>query len=223
MPTPHRACGAPVGTARSRRSWSAGPCDQTQCSADKGGPDAVATRRTTTLLITLGTAAALVLQAGPRPRDRGRGRHRRPAPARQSTPVRVPAAVKAETACLDDLIDNGPLTEESPAGTPISSTGLTLHAPGTPDPSGVRGLEVADDFWDGPTFNRSRRPASSAASSSCASGPLDGGLGSLARPACASSTPRTSSSPTSCSPKATPTPPWTWARRHRLLPRPMRG
>ena len=109
-------------------------------------------RRTTTLLVTLGTAAALVLQAGAAGATGG-GSGTTDRPCTSGDRVRVPGAVKAETACLDDLTTTGLLTEE-PGRYTDQSDWLTLHAPGTRNPSGVRGLQVDGYFWDGSTFNK---------------------------------------------------------------------
>src|SRR5687768_3318569 len=88
------------------------PCDPTQCSADKGVPMRLRPR-STTLLVGLGTAAALSLQVAPAAAHPGGGRHggdpvHRPCTSADTVPV--PGAERAETACLADITTAGLLT-----------------------------------------------------------------------------------------------------------------
>ena len=93
-------------------------------------------RPVTSLLVTLGTAAAVGLQAAPAAAAPGGGG---PAPGPRactaSDEVQVPGAEHAQTACLPDITTAGLLT--APAGTYTDQPDwLSLHAPGTTNPSG---------------------------------------------------------------------------------------
>ena len=80
--------------------------------------------RTTTLLVSLGTAAALSLQVAPAAAYPGHsGGDPAPRPCTAADAVLVPGAEHAETACLDDITTAGLLTEGRVA-TPISRTGF---------------------------------------------------------------------------------------------------
>jgi hypothetical protein len=112
-------------------------------------------RRTTTLLAAAATTAALALQAAPAtaaPGGPGRGSEPTSRPCTSSDAVRVPGAERAETACLEDITTAGLLTHAAGRYTDQSDW-LTLHAPGTTNPSGVRGLQVDGYFPDTSTFN----------------------------------------------------------------------
>ncbi len=107
------------------------------------------------LSLGLGAAAALGLRAAPagahqggrKPGDGPRGR-----PCAPSETVQVPGAEASVTACLPDLTTAGLL--KAPAGEFTDRTDwITLHAPGTSNPSGVPGLQVDGYFPDTSTFN----------------------------------------------------------------------
>jgi fermentation-respiration switch protein FrsA (DUF1100 family) len=107
------------------------------------------------LSLSLGAAAALGLRAAPagaqpggrKPGDGPRGR-----PCAPSETVQVPGAEASVTACLPDLTTAGLL--KAPAGEFTDRTDwVTLHAPGTSNPSGVPGLQVDGYFPDTSTFN----------------------------------------------------------------------
>ena len=110
-------------------------------------------RPVTSLLVTLGTAAAVGLQAAPAAAAPGGGG---PAPGPRactaSDEVQVPGAEHAQTACLPDITTAGLLT--APPGTYTDQPDwLSLHAPGTTNPSGVPGLQVDGWFPDTSSFN----------------------------------------------------------------------
>ncbi|WNV73967.1 tannase/feruloyl esterase family alpha/beta hydrolase [Geodermatophilus sp. DSM 44513] len=112
-------------------------------------------RRPAWSLVTLGTAAALALQAAPAAAHQGgRGPERDPAPRACTADdrVEVPGAERADTACLPDITTAGLLT--APAGQYTDQTDwVSLHAPGTTNPSGVPGLQVDGYFPDTSSFN----------------------------------------------------------------------
>ena len=111
--------------------------------------------RTTTLLISLGTAAALSLQVAPaaaHPGGHGRGGDDGIRPCTATDSVVVPGAERARTACLADLTTAGLLAEKSGTYTDRSDWS-SLHTPGTVNPVGVRGLQVDGYFPDTSTFN----------------------------------------------------------------------
>ncbi len=112
-------------------------------------------RRPATLLITLGTAAALALQAAPaaaHPGGHGPGGGVTPRPCTPEDSVEVPGAERADTACLADITTTGLLT--APPGQYTDQTDwISLHAPGTVNPSGVPGLQVDGFFPDTSSFN----------------------------------------------------------------------
>ena len=112
-------------------------------------------RFASTLFLGVGTAAALGLQAAPAGSDPD-GRHpdggavRRPGTADDT--VHVPGAEHTVTAYLPDLTTAGLL--QAPAGRYTDQTDwISLHAPGTSNPSGVPGLQVDGYFPDTSTFN----------------------------------------------------------------------
>jgi hypothetical protein len=112
--------------------------------------------RTTTLLIGLGTAAALSLQVAPaaaHPDGHGGELVGRPCTAADS--VVVPGAERADTVCLDDITTAGLLAETSGTYTEQADW-ISLHAPGTTNPTGVRGLQVDGYFPDTSSFNTTR-------------------------------------------------------------------
>jgi len=110
--------------------------------------------RTTSLLVTLGTAAAVALQAAPAAADSGGGgRSREPRACTSTDSVRVPGAEHAETACLPDITTAGLLTA-GPGKYTDQSDWASLSASGTVNPSGVRGLQVDGYFPDISTFNK---------------------------------------------------------------------
>ena len=109
-------------------------------------------RRATALLLTVGTAVTLSLQAVPAGADPG-GRHLQGRPCTTADRVTVPGAERADTACLSDITTTGLLG--APPGRQYTDQAdwSTLHAPGTTNPSGVRGLQVDGYFPDTSTFN----------------------------------------------------------------------
>jgi len=110
--------------------------------------------RTTTLLVSLGTAAALSLQVAPAAAYPGHsGGDPAPRPCTSADAVLVPGAEHAETACLDDITTAG-LLGQAPGRYTDQSDWLTLHAPGTTNPTGVRGLQVDGYFPDTSVFNK---------------------------------------------------------------------
>ena len=111
--------------------------------------------RASTLLFGLGAAAALGLQAAPAGAHPG---GRKPAegpllrPCAPSETVQVPGAEASVAACLPDLTTAGLL--QAPTGEFTDRTDwITLHAPGTSNPSGVPGLQVDGYFPDTSTLN----------------------------------------------------------------------
>jgi hypothetical protein len=112
-------------------------------------------RRTPVLLLTLGTAMALALQAAPAgahaggPEPGGGAVHQ---PCGEGDTVEVPDAEVAVTACLPDLTTAG-LLQAPPGQYTDQSDWLALHTPGTTNPSGVPGLQVDGYFPDSSTFN----------------------------------------------------------------------
>lgn len=112
-------------------------------------------RRTATLLVTAGTAAALALQAGPAGADPGGDPgHTRPVdrPCSSADTVAVPGTEQALTACLADLTTAG-LLKETPGRYTDVADWTGLHQPGTTNPTGVRGLQVDGYFPDTSHFN----------------------------------------------------------------------
>ena len=114
-------------------------------------------RRSTTLFVALGTAAVLGLGAGPAAAQSGggsaKGKGPDVRPCTSSDAVTVPGAEHTETACLEDITTAGLLTHE--AGQYTDQTDwLSLHALGTANPTGVRGLQVDGYFPDTSTFNQ---------------------------------------------------------------------
>jgi hypothetical protein len=111
--------------------------------------------RTTSLLVSLGTAAALSLQVAPaaaHPAGHEPGGDLENRPCTSADAVLVPGAERAETSCLEDLTTAGLL--KAPPGTYTDqSDWLSLHAPGTTNPTGVRGLQVDGYFPDTSVFN----------------------------------------------------------------------
>jgi hypothetical protein len=105
-------------------------------------------RRTTSVFLTLGTAAAVALQASPAAAVPD------PVPraCTSADSVTVPGAEHAETACLADITTAGLLTE--PGTYTDRSDWSTLSAAGTVNPSGVRGLQVDGYFPDTSVFNQ---------------------------------------------------------------------
>jgi hypothetical protein len=107
------------------------------------------------LSLGLCAAGALGLQvaptgAHPGGRKPGDGPVRRP--CAPSDTVQVPGAEASVTACLADLTTAGLL--QGPAGEFTDRADwITLHAPGTSNPSGVPGLQVDGYFPDTSTFN----------------------------------------------------------------------
>ncbi|HYO36800.1 MAG TPA: tannase/feruloyl esterase family alpha/beta hydrolase [Geodermatophilus sp.] len=112
-------------------------------------------RRRPTLVLTLGTAVALALPAAPAAADpgghgSGDGPFGRACTTDDS--VQVPGAELAVTACLPDITTAGLL--QAPAGQYTDQADwISLHAPGTANPSGVPGLQVDGYFPDTSTFN----------------------------------------------------------------------
>ena len=91
--------------------------------ADKGVPMRLRPR-TTTLLVSLGTAAALSLQVAPAAAYPGHsGGDPAPRPCTAADTVPVPGAEHAETACLDDITTAGLLAAGARAATPTRRTG----------------------------------------------------------------------------------------------------
>jgi hypothetical protein len=109
-------------------------------------------RPLTTLFVTL-TAATVALQAAPaQAGSGGRGPAPGPRACTASDTVRVPGAEHAETACLPDLTTAGLLTA-APGRYTDQPDWVSLHAPGTTNPTGVPGLQVDGYFPDTSTFN----------------------------------------------------------------------
>jgi hypothetical protein len=115
--------------------------------------------RTTTVLISLGTAAALSLQVAPaaaHPGGHGPGGELLTPPCTADDTVPVPGAERAETTCLDDITTAGLLAADDPL-TPRVYTDVTdwagLSAAGTAGPTGIRGLQVDGYFPDTSVFN----------------------------------------------------------------------
>ena len=111
--------------------------------------------RTTTLLVSLGTAAALVAagRAGRgAPRGTAQRRARAPARARRPTPCRFPEPSGPRRRASRTSPPPG-CSRRRPAGTPTRRTGLSLSAPGTTNPTRVRGLQVDGYFPDTSAFN----------------------------------------------------------------------
>ena len=109
--------------------------------------------RTTTLLVSLGTAAALSLQVAPAAAYPGQsGGDPEPRPCTAADSVSVPGAEHAETACLPDITTAGLLTA-APGKYTDQSDWATLSAPGTTNPTGVPGLQVDGYFPDTSVFN----------------------------------------------------------------------
>ena len=111
--------------------------------------------RAPSLLFGLGAAVALGLQAAPagaHPGGRKPGDGPLGWPCAPSDTVQVPGAAAAVTACLPDLTTAGLL--QAPAGEFTDRADwITLHAPGTSNPSGVPGLQVDGYFPDTSTLN----------------------------------------------------------------------
>jgi hypothetical protein len=112
-------------------------------------------RRPATLLVVLGTAAALALQAAPagaHPGGHGPGNAPVPRPCTPEDTVPVRGAELAVTACLPDITTAGLL--QAPAGQYTDQTDwVALHAPGTTNPTGVPGLQVDGYFPDTSSAN----------------------------------------------------------------------
>ena len=109
--------------------------------------------RTTTLLVSLGTAAALSLQVAPAGAYPGHsGGDPASRPCTSADTVAVPGAERAETACLPDITTAGLLTA-TPGQYTDRTDWATLSAPGTTNPTGVPGLQVDGYFPDTSTFN----------------------------------------------------------------------
>ena len=127
-------------------------------------------RRRTTLFLTLGTAVALVLQAGPaaaHPGDPGPGDGPVSLQCTPNDTVHVPGAELAVTACLPDITTAGLL--QAPAGQYTDQADwLSLHAPGTANPSGVPGLQV-DGYFRTPRPSTPPTAGTTTASSCCVS------------------------------------------------------
>ena len=126
----------------------------TVLDADKGVPMRLRPR-TTTLLVSLSTAAALWLQVAPasaHPGGVGHGPGPVHRPCTASDRVTVPGAERADTACLPDITTAGLLTAEPGQYTDVTDWS-TLSAPGTVNPTGVRGLQVDGYFPDTSVFN----------------------------------------------------------------------
>jgi hypothetical protein len=103
----------------------------------------------------LGAEAALGLRAAPADEHQGGRKPGDGPPGRPCAPsetVQVPGAEASVTACLPDLTTAGLL--KAPAGEFTDRTDwVTLHAPGTSNPSGVPGLQVDGYFPDTSTFS----------------------------------------------------------------------
>src|SRR5688572_1188789 len=109
--------------------------------------------RSTTLIVGLGTAAALSLQVASAAAYPGRsGGDPVNRPCTSADTVRVPGAERAETACLPDLTTAGLLTA-APGQYTDQTDWATLSAPGTVNPKGVPGLQVDGYFPDTSTLN----------------------------------------------------------------------
>jgi hypothetical protein len=109
-------------------------------------------RPLTTLFVTL-TAATVALQAAPaQAGPGGRGPAPGPRACTASDSVRVPGAGHAETACLPDITTAGLLTA-APGRYTDQADWVSLHAPGTTNPTGVPGLQVDGWFPDTSSFN----------------------------------------------------------------------
>jgi hypothetical protein len=109
--------------------------------------------RTTTLLVSLGTAAALSLQVAPAAAYPGHsGGDPEPRPCTAADSVSVPGAEHAETACLSDITTAGLLTA-GPGKYTDQADWASLSAPGTTNPTGVPGLQVDGYFPDTSAFN----------------------------------------------------------------------
>jgi hypothetical protein len=111
--------------------------------------------RTTTLLISLGTAAALSLQVAPaaaHPGVDGHGGDPVHRPCTSADTVAVPGTELTRTTCLDDITTAG-LLQQTGAQYTDQSDWQTLHAPGTSNPSDIRGLQVDGYFPDTSAFN----------------------------------------------------------------------
>ena len=109
-------------------------------------------RHALTLALTGALTAAVALPASSAAADPG-GRHQpRPTACTNSDQVTVPGAELTTTACLADITTAGLLT--SPPGKYTDQADWrTLSAPGTTNPTGVRGLQVDGYFPDSSTFN----------------------------------------------------------------------
>jgi hypothetical protein len=111
-------------------------------------------RPVTSLLVTL-AAAAVALQAAPAAAGPG-GQGPvppQPRPCSSADTVRVPGAEHAETACLPDITTAGLLTA-APGRYTDQPDWVSLHAPGTTNPTGVPGLQVDGFFPDTSTSNK---------------------------------------------------------------------
>ena len=115
--------------------------------------------RTTTLLISLGTAAALSLQVAPAAAHPG-GHEPRGALANHACTaadtVAVPGAAHSRTTCLVDITTAGLLAAGNDKDGPVyteQADWVSLHTPGTVNPTGVRGLQVDGYFPDTSSFN----------------------------------------------------------------------
>jgi hypothetical protein len=109
--------------------------------------------RSTTLIVGLGTAAALSLQvasAAAYPGRSGGDPVNRPCTSADTVPV--PGAERAETACLPDITTAGLLTA-APGQYTDKTDWETLSAPGTVNPTGVPGLQVDGYFPDTSSLN----------------------------------------------------------------------
>jgi fermentation-respiration switch protein FrsA (DUF1100 family) len=111
--------------------------------------------RASTVLFGLCAVAALGLRATPasaHPGGRKPGDDPLPRPCSPSDTVQVPGAEASVTACLPDLTTAG-LLQAPPGEFTDRADWITLHAPGTSNPSGVPGLQVDGYFPDTSTFN----------------------------------------------------------------------
>jgi hypothetical protein len=109
--------------------------------------------RSTTLLVGLGTVAALALQVAPAAAHPGRhGGEPVHRPCTRVDTVPVPGAERAETACLPDITTAG-LLKAAPGRYTDQTDWSSLSAPGTTNPTRVRGLQVDGYFPDSSAFN----------------------------------------------------------------------
>src|SRR4051794_5206695 len=135
----HAAHSRPVPSARCPHPAAGVTVPGAHRCPDKGVPMQVH-RPLASLLVTVGTAAAVVLTVVPASASPGGGRAA-PQACTSSDAVRVPGAEHTETACLPDITTAG-LRTAPPGKYTDQADWSTLSAPNTTNPTGVRGLQV---------------------------------------------------------------------------------